>query len=308
MPIERICLLGLGEAGLVLAQDLLANSDCGLRLWDQQIHQEASPANQHWQQLAGNNRVEVAACAAAAANGCQLVMSVVTADQAVAAAQSILPSIAANSWYIDFNSVSPVSTQQLSLLLEQVPGRFVEATIMSPISAQRSGSPILLSGPWANDFIKLGRGLGFSDLQQVSNTLGTASAAKMCRSVIIKGLEALVTESLVTAQYYGVEDSVLDSLNNLFPRDDWPQYAHYLISRSLQHGSRRAAEMREVAKTVNEAGLEPWMSQACSQRQDWASQFQPLLAQDTLPGLLNALQSSLDHPNKHPTTAKSTAL
>ena len=44
-----------------------------------------------------------------------------------------------------------------------------------------------------------------------------------------------------------------------------------MISRSLEHGARRAEEMREVARTVEDAGLAPLMSAAIAERQDWAA-------------------------------------
>ena len=88
----------------------------------------------------------------------------------------------------------------------------------------------------------------------------------MCRSVIVKGLEALLAESLLTARRHGVEEAVLASLPDLFPVGDWRKLARYMISRSLQHGRRRAEEMREAARTVAEAGVEPldepWLCRA----------------------------------------------
>ena len=122
--------------------------------------------------------------------------------------------------------------------------------------------------------------------------LGRASAAKMCRSVMVKGVEALLSESLLAARHYGVEAEVLDSLQDLFPQSDWPELARYMISRSLQHGRRRADEMREVAKTVAGAGLEPWMSSACAERQDWAGRRAALAGEQELGALLDRLLAS----------------
>jgi 3-hydroxyisobutyrate dehydrogenase-like beta-hydroxyacid dehydrogenase len=294
MKLERICLLGCGEVGRTLAADLLSNNDIKLQLWDRQFTEADSAATTNAAALAHSSRCTLAVSAADAARGCQLVLSAVTADQAVNAAQSILPGLSKQSWFVDLNSVSPVTKQQLYHRLEQAGGRFVEAAIMSPIFPQRSASPILLAGPYAEVFVAIGRELGFSDMQAVSDSLGIAAATKMCRSVIIKGMEALVTESLLAARYYGVDAAVLESLNNLFPRPDWPQHAQYLISRSLQHGGRRAAEMREVAKTVHEAGLTPWMSDGCAERQQWAAQFDQLLGEQSLAELLDAMQAKLD--------------
>ena len=97
--------------------------------------------------------------------------------------------------------------------------------------------------------------LGFTGASVFAREVGKASAAKMCRSVMVKGMEALLTESLLTARRHGVEETVLASLKDLFPAADWRKLAQYMISRSLIHGKRRAEEMREVAQTVKNAGL-----------------------------------------------------
>jgi hypothetical protein len=41
----------------------------------------------------------------------------------------------------------------------------------------------------------------------------------------------------------------------------------YLISRVAEHGLRRAAEMREVARTLTDVGVEPVMAAATAERQ-----------------------------------------
>jgi 3-hydroxyisobutyrate dehydrogenase-like beta-hydroxyacid dehydrogenase len=93
----------------------------------------------------------------------------------------------------------------------------------------------------------------------------------MCRSVMIKGLEALVIESFTTAREYGVEDHVLPTLAETFPSIDWPEQGAYFFSRVVQHGKRRAEEMREAANTVREAGFEPYMSEAIADKQQWVA-------------------------------------
>ena len=144
---------------------------------------------------------------------------------------------------------------------------------MSPIAPRRIASPMLLGGPHTPAFLDAAQALGFTGAQRYASEIGEASATKMCRSVIIKGLEALLVESLVTARHYGVEEAVLASLRDLLPGADWPKLAHYMISRAVQHGARRAEEMREAARTVEAAGLDPAMSTACVRVQDWASAF-----------------------------------
>jgi 3-hydroxyisobutyrate dehydrogenase-like beta-hydroxyacid dehydrogenase len=133
---------------------------------------------------------------------------------------------------------------------------------------------MLLGGPHAAALEPLLAPLGFS-MEVVADRVGVASAIKMCRSIMIKGLEALVVESFTTARRYGVEEYVLASLRETFPTLDWEQQGAYLFSRVAQHGKRRAEEMREVAVTVHEAGLAPHMAAATAERQDWVAAMRP---------------------------------
>jgi 3-hydroxyisobutyrate dehydrogenase-like beta-hydroxyacid dehydrogenase len=96
-----------------------------------------------------------------------------------------------------------------------------------------------------------------------------ASATKMCRSVMIKGLEAMVIESFTTARHYGVEDALIASLRETFPGIDWDKQAAYFFQRVIEHGRRRSEEVREVAVTVEEAGLTPWSAGGTAERQAW---------------------------------------
>jgi 3-hydroxyisobutyrate dehydrogenase-like beta-hydroxyacid dehydrogenase len=112
--------------------------------------------------------------------------------------------------------------------------------------------------------------IGF-DATVASDRLGVASATKMCRSVMIKGLEAMVIESFTAARAYGVEDQVLASLKETFPGVDWETQGGYFFRRAIQHGRRRAEEMREAAETVREAGLDPWSASGTAERQAWVA-------------------------------------
>jgi 3-hydroxyisobutyrate dehydrogenase len=85
-----------------------------------------------------------------------------------------------------------------------------------------------------------------------------------------KGMEALFIESMLSARHYGIEKEVLASLTDTLDKG-WPETARYMISRALIHGRRRAEEMREAAKTVSEAGLQPLMTERTAMRQDWAA-------------------------------------
>jgi 3-hydroxyisobutyrate dehydrogenase-like beta-hydroxyacid dehydrogenase len=281
----QVCLLGFGEVGQALAVDLGARGASNLAAWDilfsvpDSAPRRACPAKGV---RAGMNIEDATANA-------DLVISAVTAAQDVAAARSVAPHLKRNSYFLDVNSVSPGVKVEVCQIVEAAGARYVEAAIMSPINPKRAASPMLFGGPHAAEFLSTARQLGFAGASVFSDRVGGAAAAKMCRSVIIKGMEALLGESLLAARRYGVEDAVLESLGSLLNAADWRIQARYMISRSLIHGRRRAEEMREVARTVVEAGFEPRMSSACAVWQDWASAHRAAAAHEELNDLLDSM-------------------
>jgi hypothetical protein len=112
----------------------------------------------------------------------------------------------------------------------------------------------------------------------------------------VKGLEALMLESLLTARHHEVDDAVIDSLYSLFPSDDWRNTARYMISRALVHGRRRGEEMREAARTVSEVGLSSRMSSACADWEDWASRHSSAATHQDIGSMLDALLAPRGSP------------
>jgi 3-hydroxyisobutyrate dehydrogenase-like beta-hydroxyacid dehydrogenase len=269
MSFASAALIGLGEVGQILATDLAARGLSDITAYDVLFADPGSKPSRS----AGPARK--CASAAEAVAGKNLIFSAVTAASDLEAARAVAGAIEPGAFFLDLNSVSPDQKQKAAALINGAGGRYVEAAVMTPFPPKRIASPMLLGGPHAADFLKQAAGLGLS-ARVFSTDYGKASATKMCRSVIIKGVEALVTESLLSARHYGVEGDVLDSLSDLLPVGDWNRLAAYLIGRSLEHGKRRAEEMREVAETVAEAGIEPLMTLACVERQEWAARHNGL--------------------------------
>jgi 3-hydroxyisobutyrate dehydrogenase-like beta-hydroxyacid dehydrogenase len=282
-----VCLLGFGEVGQTLCADLRAHVG-RVSAWDLRFSDSASEPSR----AAARHDVFAAPDVKRAVEGADLVISAVTAAQIGEAASSVAPHLERDSYFFDLNSTSPAAKCGAASIVDSAGGRFVEAAIMSPIAPRRVASPMLLGGAHAAGFLPLARELGFSGAKTFSGKLGAASAAKMCRSVIVKGLEALMLESLLTARHHEVDDAVIDSLHSLFPSDDWHDTARYMISRALTHGQRRAEEMREAARTVSEAGLSSRMSSACADWEDWASHHPAAATHQSIDAMLDALLSA----------------
>jgi 3-hydroxyisobutyrate dehydrogenase-like beta-hydroxyacid dehydrogenase len=281
-----IALIGFGEVGQTLAEDLAGKAE--VAAWDVLF---ADPASGPSRALSRFD-VRAGASAADAVRGAGLVISAVTAARDLEAAQAVGEGLAKDAFFLDLNSCSPSQKTASAEAVHAAGGRYVEAAVMSPIHPKRIAAPMLLGGPHVQDFLAYAEGLGFAGAEAYSDVVGRAAATKLCRSVMIKGVEALLTESLLAARHYGVERVVLDSLSNLLPLPDWDGTAHYMISRALEHGTRRAEEMREAARTVAEAGVSPTMSEAIAERQDWAAHYKGAMSDD-LAAMLDAINSDL---------------
>lgn len=280
-----IALIGFGEVGATLADDL-AHRAAQIAAWDTKFSDSESVPSQ----AVAARSIRKAANAADAVRSADLVISAVTAAQAEAAASEAAPALAADAIFLDLNSASPNAKRAAAERVNGAGARYVEAAVMAPIAPKRVAAPMLLGGPHAEAALPMLGDLGFAGVSFYADAYGKAAAAKLCRSIVIKGMEALLAESLLAARHYGVEESVLASLSNLLPAPDWPERARYMISRALEHGTRRAEEMLEAARTVEEAGLAPLLSDAIAQRQAWAAAFVDALEHEDLVAMLDAIR------------------
>lgn len=263
----RIGLVGYGEVGRILAEDLRAQGVV-VAAWDLKLASPASaaPLRHH----AAAHGVVLASSAADLAASADFIVSAVTASQAVPVAVDCAPAIRPGAFFLDFNSASPGAKQRAAALVDGAGGCYVEGAVMTSIPPYRIRVPLLLGGAGAAALAPLLNSLGF-EAKVASERLCVASATKMCRSVMIKGLEAMVIESFTAARFYGVEDAVVASLYETFPGVDWEKQAAYFFQRAIEHGRRRSEEVREVAETVRDAGLTPWSASGTAERQAWVA-------------------------------------
>ena len=262
-----IGLVGYGEVGRILAEDL-RKQDVRVTAYD--IKLRSDQAGGALRDHASAHGVALTTCHADLAAQSDFIVSAVTASQAVPVADACAPAVKRGAWFLDFNSASPGAKKRAAALIDGSGGRYVEGAVMTSVPPKRVKVPLLLGGAGAGELAPLLVELGF-DAKVASKELGVASAVKMCRSVMIKGLEAMVIESFTTARAYGVEDEVLASLKETFPGIDWEKQGGYFFQRVIEHGRRRSEEVREVAETVREIGLTPWSAQGTAERQAWVA-------------------------------------
>jgi 3-hydroxyisobutyrate dehydrogenase-like beta-hydroxyacid dehydrogenase len=258
----HVGLVGYGEVGRILAEDLRKD---GVRVSAYDIKLDGSQARPLQEHAAGIG-VTLAASHADLAAEADFIVSAVTASQAVSVACACAGTVKQGVWFLDFNSASPGAKQRAAAVIDGAGGRYVEGAVITSVPPYRIRVPLLLGGAGARELAPLLVDLGFN-ARVASDQLGVSSAVKMCRSIMIKGMEAMVIEAFTTARAYGVEDAVLASLAETFPGINWEKQGAYFFQRVIEHGRRRAEEVREVAETVREAGLTPWSAQGTAERQ-----------------------------------------
>ncbi len=258
---HRIALIGFGEAGQAFAKGWDRKDLAGLSAFD--LRADSAPL----QGAASALGVILASSAPPALAGVNAVFCLVTPDQALQAAQTAAPHLPEGAVWLDGNSCAPGRKRLAAEVIGAAGGRYVDLAIMAPVHPRLHRTPGILAGPHACNAVAELAGLGMN-WQVVGGQVGDASAIKMLRSVLIKGFEALSAECLLAARRAGVEGAVLASLQASDPGWNWRERGAYNLERIMVHGTRRAAEMREVAATLREFGLPDRMAAATALWQD----------------------------------------
>jgi 3-hydroxyisobutyrate dehydrogenase-like beta-hydroxyacid dehydrogenase len=262
----QVGFLGFGEAGFHLARGLRSAGAPPLVAFD--VKANARGGDQRIRARAAETETRLVDTPHELAEEALVILSVVTAASALDAARSMAGHLSREHLYTDLNSVSPATKRDVGEIIASGAGRFVEGSIMAPVPGADHRVPMLLNGPSASDLLDVLSPFQMR-LEVMNGTIGAAAAVKMCRSIVIKGLEALLLECTLAAAEYDATDRVYASLTETYPGMNWRRTADYMIGRVLEHGERRAHEMEEVARTLRDAGIEPIMAAATARRQDW---------------------------------------
>jgi len=263
---RHVAIIGFGEVGGIFGTDFAA-AGVHVRVFDILLNKEKS--REAMLAKAKTAKVRAADSLKEAVLGAELVIAAVTASSATDVAKDAAAVLKPGQFYMDLNSVSPKTKTKVAESVGKSGADFVEAAVVAPVTPQRLKVPMLLGGARAGELASRLQAMGM-DTTAVSERIGVASAIKMCRSVVMKGIAALAIESLVAARRYGVEDAVIASFEATYPSMGWAKsLPDNLAKRAAEHSRRRAAEMREVAETLQDVGIDPVMALGTAQVQDW---------------------------------------
>ncbi len=258
-----ITFIGFGEVGQTFSRGLIASGPVRISAFDILFGTEAG---QRLEAAAASLGVARHTALAQALTGSSIVFSAVTASAAEAVARAAAAVIEQGQLYVDVNSAAPSTKQRCAALIEAAGGRYLEAAVMAPVLKPGLAVPILAGGPHGAEAVPQLNRLGLN-LSHVSEVFGRASAMKLCRSIIIKGLEALLVDCKAASESAGVSEEVFASLAQTFPSIDWPALAGSMRERVAVHGIRRAAEMREAGEMLSAMGLDPALALAVADAQ-----------------------------------------
>jgi len=197
---------------------------------------------------------------------CDIIISSVTANAALEVSNEAKKYLHMGQFFLDINSVSPKIKKKMAIIIqEKGNASFIEAAVMAAIPPLKNKVPILICGENVLQFMKKMEAFNFN-FTNVGQNFGQASATKMFRSIIIKGIEAILQESMLAASVYGVSDVVLNSIEATHPGINWKNLTTYLLGRTALHGQRRVFEVREASKTLKELGIKPIITEAIAER------------------------------------------
>ncbi|UGS34351.1 DUF1932 domain-containing protein [Capillimicrobium parvum] len=237
-------ILGLGEAGGLIAADLRA-AGATVRGYD------PLPATR-----------PDAGSEAEAAAGADVVLSLTTAAHAREAAEAAAGALRPGQLYADLNTSGAALKQELATLVAPTGAAFADVALMAPVPDHGLRTPALASGPGAEAFSAALGALGMP-VETVGARPGDAAQRKLLRSVLWKGMAAVVTEALAAARAAGEEAWMREQIVSVFESADGALAAH-METGSIRHAQRRMREMEEAAAMLDELGVRPRVAEAAA--------------------------------------------
>ena len=248
-----VAVLGLGEAGGAISQDLAA-AGVRVRAYDPLPR----PAE------------GLIACTdeADAARGADLVLSVNSAKAAEDALRAGLPGMGEGAVWADLNTGAPALKRRLGEVAAAAGVAFADVSLMAPVPGKGLFTPMLVSGPAAPAYAGLLGPVG-ARITTLDGPAGEAATRKLLRSVFFKGMAAAAVEALYAARAAGLEDWMRQHIAEELASAD-ERFAERLETGSHRHATRRAEEMRAASQLLGELGVPARISDAS---RDWLDQL-----------------------------------
>ena len=264
----RVGIIGFGEVGSTLGRGLRGE---GL---EAVVAADAAMDDPTFGSLirrrAEEARVELLPSNAEVAEVSDLILVAVPGYQALGAAEQAAPGLRKGQLYVDVGSASPRVKHALAEVVERAGASPIDVAILTSPLMDGHHIATLAAGSAAAEYRDLMTPYGFK-VEVVGERPGQAAAIKMLRSVLMKGMEALLLESLLAARRHGVEDIVLGTVASFMDKGSFAEMANFLVTTDAIHSGRRAHEADMMAEVVEEVGITPRLSPAIAETLHWST-------------------------------------
>ena len=160
--------------------------------------------------------------------------------------------------FIDICTAKPgikyLNCQKINGMGGGIENSYVDAAVMGSIPKLKHMVPIIASGDGAQRFYNTFSALGMN-IQIHKGKAGEASTIKLCRSIYMKGIAALLIETQEVSRLYGVEAEVFASIAESMNADSFEVYSERLIKGTYKHCVRRMHELEDSMNLIEDGGL-----------------------------------------------------
>jgi len=243
-----LAILGIGEAGGVLARDLIA-AGMQVRGWDPEPPMIP-------------DGLDFAASNPAAVSGADIVLSINWASVAVDVATEVAPVLQPGQLFADLNTAAPQLKRELAPIIEKTGALFVDAALMDPVPPKGLGTQVYASGSGAKLFAEKMSSLGMP-VTYLDHEPGNAATHKLVRSIMYKGVAAVIMECLEAAEALSMTEYARAQMLKIIYDE---AMIDRFVSGSIKHAKRRVEEMEAVVEMLNSIGVSSFTSQASIKR------------------------------------------
>jgi 3-hydroxyisobutyrate dehydrogenase-like beta-hydroxyacid dehydrogenase len=264
----RLGLIGFGEVGSTLGKGFKAEGLRAIASYDKYAFD--GPFAGLIQRRGAEADVPLVRSPGELVERCDIILGVTPGKSSIESARAFAPHLAAGHVFVDLASATPKVKQTVGDHLRSSGAAIADGSIMGTPHADGHRLPILASGPAADAFRNAMAPWGLK-IECVAGGLGAASGIKIMRSVIAKGLEALLVECTLGARRHGIDDAVLSSFARFMDSRPFAEMANFLMVTDVIHSERRAQEARMSVEALEEVGVEPIMTRATAKRLEWVT-------------------------------------
>ncbi|MEE9202629.1 MAG: DUF1932 domain-containing protein [Dehalococcoidia bacterium] len=267
----RLGVIGFGEVGYHISKGL-KGAGVGQIVAYNNGTRNRPPYTEAFRHKAQSIGVSLAPTLEEMVHNSDLILSTVIPTTSLEVAGEAAPLLTPAHFFVDLNSCSPEAKREGCALVEEKGGHYIDGVIMDNPLAQEHRSNIWACGEGAEEFHQV-MGKYSMNIRVIPGKVGDAALLKMIFSVIAKGAQALLWESLLALHKAGLDPQVYHGLNNWVSQMGLLERADAVIAHSAIHAGRRAGEMEFAADTLLSLGVEPMMARATAQRLAWSAGF-----------------------------------